>query len=94
MYKIIDEKGATYTLYAYENEAKFESMIVENAEAIFGKDGIYFDIKNDCWWDEMLDFIGAKREWLPKLCDSAVKIGEYKGAAVVTSAIDQIDFWG
>ena len=45
MYKIIDEKGATYTLYAYENEAKFESMIVENAEAIFGKDGIYFDIK-------------------------------------------------
>ena len=51
---------------------------------------IYFDIKNDCWWDEMLDFIGAKKEWLPKLCDTAVKVGEYKGASVVTSAIDQI----
>ena len=51
---------------------------------------IYFDIKNDCWWDEMLDFIGVKSEWLPKLCDSAVKVGEYKGAAAVTSAIDQI----
>ena len=51
---------------------------------------IYFDIKNDCWWDEMLDFIGVKSEWLPKLCDSAVKVGGYKGAAAVTSAIDQI----
>lgn len=51
---------------------------------------IYFDIKNDCWWAEMLDFIGCSAEWLPKLCDSAVKVGEYKGAAVVTSAIDQI----
>ncbi len=51
---------------------------------------IYFDIKNDCWWDEMLDFIGAKKEWLPKLYDSGVSVGEYKGAAVVTSAIDQI----
>ncbi|MBO4432676.1 MAG: hypothetical protein J5852_03995, partial [Clostridia bacterium] len=45
---------------------------------------------NDCWWDEMLDFIGVKKEWLPTLCDSAEKIGEYKGAAAVTSAIDQI----
>ena len=51
---------------------------------------IYFDIKNDCWWDEMLEFLCVKKEWLPELCDSAVKIGEYKGAAVVTSAIDQI----
>ena len=51
---------------------------------------IYYDIKNDCWWDEMLEFIGVKSEWLPKLCDSAKKVGEYKGAAAVTSAIDQI----
>ncbi len=45
MYKIIDESGAVYTLYNYENEAAFEAMIVENANAIFGKDGIYFDFK-------------------------------------------------
>ena len=51
---------------------------------------IYFNIKEDCWWGEMLDFVGIKSEWLPKLCDCAVKVGEYKGAAVVTSAIDQI----
>ena len=51
---------------------------------------IYFDIRNDCWWDEMLDFLCVKKEWLPKLQDSGKKIGEYKGAAVVTSAIDQI----
>ena len=51
---------------------------------------IYFDIKNDCWWNEMLDFVGINPQWLPALCDSAVKVGEYKGAAVVTSAIDQI----
>jgi len=51
---------------------------------------IYFDIKNDCWWDEMLDFVGINKEWLPEICDSGVKIGEYKGATVVTSAIDQI----
>lgn len=51
---------------------------------------IYFDIQKECWWDEMLDFIGAKKEWLPKLCDSAQVVGEYEGAAVVTSAIDQI----
>ena len=51
---------------------------------------IYYDINKDDWWDEMLTFIGVKKEWLPKICDSAVKIGEYKGASVVTSAIDQI----
>ncbi len=45
MYKIIDELGAIYTLYSYENESKFEAMIVDNSEAIFGKAGIYFDIK-------------------------------------------------
>ena len=51
---------------------------------------IYYDIKNDCWWDEMLEFIGVESAWLPQLCDSAKKVGEYKGAAAVTSAIDQI----
>ena len=51
---------------------------------------IYFDIKNDCWWQEMLDYIGVKKEWLPRICGSAEKVGEYSGAAVVTGAIDQI----
>ncbi len=51
---------------------------------------IYFDIKNDCWWEEMLKFIGISAEQLPKLCDSGVKIGEYNGVSVVTSAMDQV----
>ncbi|MBQ3088369.1 MAG: hypothetical protein IJC36_01915 [Clostridia bacterium] len=51
---------------------------------------IYFDIKNDCWWGEMLDFIGVNPEWLPKIYNSAETVGEYKGAIAVTSAIDQI----
>lgn len=51
---------------------------------------IYFDIQNDCWWQEMLDFIGAKREWFPEIHNSAETVGEYNGTAVVTSAIDQI----
>lgn len=45
MYKIIDEIGAAYTLYEYEGEAEFESMIINNSEAIFGGDGIYFAMK-------------------------------------------------
>ncbi len=51
---------------------------------------IYFDIKNDCYWDEMLEFIGIDKEKLPKLCDSGVKVGEYNGVSVSTSGMDQI----
>lgn len=51
---------------------------------------IYFDIQNECWWQEMLDFIGVKAEWLPRLCNSAEPVGTYEGATVVTGAIDQI----
>lgn len=45
MYKIIDNDGNTFIQYQYTKEADFENMIVANVEAIFGKDGIYFDIK-------------------------------------------------
>ena len=45
MHKIIDEQGNTYNLYSYSLESEFERMVVENVDAIFGKDGIYFDIK-------------------------------------------------
>ncbi len=51
---------------------------------------IYYDIQQDCWWQEMLDFVGIQKEWLPEVCDSGQQVGTYKGAAVVTSAIDQI----
>lgn len=51
---------------------------------------VYFDIKNSDWWDEMLDFIGVSRDMLPTLLDSGVKVGEYEGIKVVTSAMDQV----
>ena len=51
---------------------------------------IYFDIQNECWWEEMLDFIGVRKEQLPELRNSGEAVGMYSGAAVVTGAIDQI----
>lgn len=45
MYKIVDGKGKTYSQYTYTQESEFEKMIVANIDSIFGKDGIYFDIK-------------------------------------------------
>lgn len=45
MYRIIDDSGAVYTQYTYTKETDFEKMIVAHASAVFGNDGIYFDIK-------------------------------------------------
>ena len=45
MYKILDEKGTLYSEYQYTNEAEYEKMVVSNAEAIFGIQGLYFDAK-------------------------------------------------
>ena len=45
MYKIIDETGNCYSQYTYTLESEFEKMVVANVDSIFGKDGIYFDIK-------------------------------------------------
>ena len=51
---------------------------------------IYFDIKNSCYWDEMLDFIGVSKDQLPALMGSGEYVGDYKGIKVVTSAMDQV----
>ena len=51
---------------------------------------IYFDIKANDWWSEMLDFVGCRREMLPELLDSGVYVGDYKGIKVVTGAMDQV----
>ena len=51
---------------------------------------IYFDIKKNAWWGEMLDFIGCAPEMLPELLDSGVLVGEYKGIKVCTGAMDQV----
>ena len=51
---------------------------------------IYFDIKGNCYWKEMLDFIGVDEKYLPELLDSGKLVGEYKGIKVSTSAMDQV----
>jgi xylulokinase len=51
---------------------------------------IYMDIRTRTWWGEMLDYIGICECMLPKIEKSAKVIGEYKGIAVVTGALDQI----
>ncbi len=51
---------------------------------------VYFDINKRTWWSEMLEFIGITEEMLPKICKSAVPVGEYEGITVVSGALDQI----
>ena len=51
---------------------------------------IYFDIKGNCWWGEMLDFIGCSSDMLPELLDSGVYVGDYNGIKVCTGAMDQV----
>ena len=45
MYRLIDESGNVYVQYKYTQEAEFEKMVVANVDHIFGKEGIYFDLK-------------------------------------------------
>ena len=51
---------------------------------------IYFDIKGNCWWREMLDFIGVSDKMLPELLDSGAYVGDYEGIRVTTGAMDQV----
>jgi len=51
---------------------------------------LYYDIVNRTWWDEMLDFIGVTKDMLPRIAESAERIGEYRGIPVVAGMLDQI----
>lgn len=51
---------------------------------------LYLDIRTGGYWKEMLDFIGVDESYLPTLCESGEKVGEYQGAVVCTGALDQI----
>ncbi len=51
---------------------------------------IYYDITKKTWWSEMLEFLGIDKALLPTLVESATVVGEYKGAKVVSGALDQI----
>ena len=51
---------------------------------------LYFDIVNNKWWGEMLDYIGVDECILPRIVKSATVVGEYKGIKVVSGMLDQI----
>lgn len=51
---------------------------------------LYLDINTGEYWKEMLDFIGIDESKLPKLYESGECVGEYRGAKVVTGALDQV----
>ena len=54
MYRIVDGAGNTYSLYTYSLESEFEKMIVANVNSVFGRDGIYFDIKKLIGGEELI----------------------------------------
>lgn len=51
---------------------------------------IYEDIRKEDWWDEMLEFVGIRREMLPRILPCGTIAGFYEGVPVVTGALDQI----
>lgn len=51
---------------------------------------LYCDIKNKCWWKEMLDFLSVDESMLPEIEKTAKYIGDYNGIKVVTGMLDQI----
>ncbi|MBN2642715.1 MAG: hypothetical protein JXR78_13760, partial [Victivallales bacterium] len=60
---------------------------------------LYYDLVNGCWWDEMLDYLGVRKDQLPELkysgetagyVTSASDVAIGSGAAVCVSPIDQV----
>ncbi len=51
---------------------------------------VYYDIHKMSWWQRMLDYIGISENNLPKVVESGVAVGEYKGITVVSGTLDQI----
>lgn len=51
---------------------------------------LYLDIRTGEYWNEMLAFIGIDKGYLPTLCESGERVGQYQGAIVCTGALDQI----
>lgn len=44
---------------------------------------LYYDLRNGCWWDDMLEFIGISREQLPALLKSGESAGRVAADAEV-----------
>jgi len=71
-----------WLLYALTGEFVTEPTIQSSS--------IYLDINTRAWWPEMLSFIGCDESILPRIANSAERIGSFDGIPVVTGALDQI----
>lgn len=71
-----------YILYALSGNFVTEPTVQSST--------IYYNIVNNCWWQEMLDFIGISKQQLPSVVKSATLVGEYEGIKVVSGMLDQI----
>ena len=48
----------------------------------------FFDITNRCYWQEMLDFVGIDRKYLPELVEPGVEIGRITEEAALAYGLD------
>lgn len=48
----------------------------------------FFDITNRCYWQEMLDFVGIDRKYLPELVEPGVEIGKITEEAALAYGLD------
>ncbi len=71
-----------YLLYKLTGEFVTEKTLQSSS--------LYLDIKNGCWWGEMLSFIGISEDMLPKLLGSCEVISDVDGTTVVSGVMDQI----
>lgn len=51
---------------------------------------LYYNIKDNCWWDDMLDYLCISPSKLPRLCKCGEVIGKYHGIFIATGAMDQV----
>lgn len=49
----------------------------------------FFDITNRCYWQEMLDFVGIKKEYLPEIVEPGKEIGKITKEAAEEYGLDR-----
>ena len=57
-------------------------------ECSVASDHGFFDITDRCYWQEMLDFVGIDRRYLPELVEPGVEIGKITKEAAIAYGLD------
>ncbi len=61
-----------------------------NASRSLYSSSLFMNVHTGEYVQEFLDYAGITTANLPRLCESGVRVGEFNGAVVTTSALDQI----